>query len=86
MMAWLENHERAARGETVTFFCECRRRRYRARLQLTGPQYEAVRVDAARFVIAHGHEFPEAGDLVEHEDVRELGERMNRRRTEFDEP
>ena len=96
MAAWPENQERAARGETLVFFCECGRRRCPAQVRLTGPEYEAVRSDAARFVIAHGHEFPEAEDVVEqhagyvvvqkHEDVRGLVERMDLRRGGFDDP
>jgi hypothetical protein len=65
MMAWPENQERAALGEPFVLFCECGRRRCPARLELTAPEYEAVRADPSRFVIAHGHEFPEAEDVIE---------------------
>ena len=91
MIEWPENQERAARGEKLVFFCECGRRGCKARVRLTGPQYEAVRADATRFVIAPGHEFLEAEDVVEehagyvvvrkHEDVRALVERMDLRRS-----
>jgi hypothetical protein len=90
MMEWTENQERVARGEQVVLFCECGRRGCRDRLRLTGAQYEAVRADARRFVIAPGHEFLAAEDVAEqhegyvvvqkHEDVRALVERMDLRR------
>ena len=90
MMQWPENQERAARGEKLVVFCECGRRGCNAQVRLTGPQYEAVRADARRFVIAPGHELLAAEDVVEdrpgygvvqkHEDVRALVERMDLRR------
>jgi hypothetical protein len=92
MMEWTENRERAARGEQLVFFCECGRRGCKARVRLTGAQYEGVRADARRFVIAPGHEFREAEDVVEehdgyvvvqkHEDVRALVERLDLRRSD----
>jgi hypothetical protein len=96
MMAWPENQERAALGERLVLFCECGRRRCPARLQLTAAEYEAVRADASRFVVAQGHEFAEAEDVVEehegyvvvrkHDDVRALVERMDFRRSDADDP
>jgi hypothetical protein len=95
MFAWAESQERVAQGETLTFFCECGRRRCRQHIGLSGPEYEAVRSDSRRFLIARGHEFPEAEDVVEehdgyvvvqkHEDVRDLVERMNLRSARDDE-
>src|SRR3954451_7656656 len=92
MMEWTENRERAAGGEQLVFFCECGRRGCKAQVRLTGAQYEGVRADARRFVIAFGHEFREAEDVVEehegyvvvqkHEDVRALVERMDLRRSD----
>jgi hypothetical protein len=96
MVGWPENEERAARGEPLVLLCECGRRRCPARVQLTGSEYEAVRADPSRFVLAHGHEFPEAEDVVEehdgyvvvrkHEEVRALVERMDLRRADSDDP
>jgi hypothetical protein len=96
MMAWPENQERVALGESVVLLCECGRRRCPARVALTGPEYEAVRADPSRFIVAHGHEFPEAEDVVEehesyvvvhkHDDVRALVERMDLRRADADDP
>ena len=96
MMAWPENQERAALAEPVVLLCECGRRRCPARVELTGPEYEAVRADPARFIVAHGHEFPEAEDVVEehegyvvvrkHDEVRALVERMDLRRADADDP
>jgi hypothetical protein len=92
MMEWPENQEAAARGEKLVFLCECGRRGCKAQVGLTGPQYEAVRADATRFVIAPGHEFLAAEDVLEeregyvvvqkHEDVRALVERMDLRRSD----
>src|SRR3954453_22596655 len=89
MLSWPEMQERAARGETLVCFCECGRRRCRKRIRLTAEQYEAVRTDATRFVIAHGHELPDVEDVVEehegyvvvqkHEEVRALVERLDLR-------
>jgi hypothetical protein len=90
VMAWPENQERAALGETLMAFCECGNRRCREHVHLTGLQYEAVRADPRRFIVMPGHDFPEAEDVVEvhesyvvvekHEDVAELVERMDVRR------
>ena len=87
MFAWEESQERVAKDESPTFLCECGDRRCRQRVLVAGPEYESVRSDTARFLIAPGHDFPEAEDVVEehagyvviqkHEDVRDLVERMN---------
>ena len=89
MMAWPENEARAALGETVTFLCECADRRCRKLVQLTAAQYEAVRTDPRRFLVARGHEITEAEEVVEeqdgyvvvrkHEDVADLVRRLNLR-------
>ncbi len=96
MFAWEESQERVAQGESLTFFCECGDRRCRQRVLVPGPEYESVRSDTARFLIAPGHDFPEAEDVVEehagyvviqkHEDVRDLVERMNLRTAREDDP
>jgi hypothetical protein len=96
MMAWPENQERVALGEPLVFFCECGRRRCPARVELMGAAYEAVRADPALFVIAPGHEFADAEDVVEerdgyvvvrkHDDVRAIVERMDLRRSDADDP
>jgi hypothetical protein len=89
MMAWPENEERARRGETLTFLCECADSRCRKPVRLTAAQYEAVRGDPRRFLVAQGHEITEAEDVVEqhdgymvvrkHEDVGDLVRRLNLR-------
>jgi hypothetical protein len=96
MFAWEESQERVAQGESLTFFCECGDRRCRQRVLVPGPEYVSVRSDTARFLIAPGHHFPEAEDVVEehagyvvvqkHEDVRDLVERMNLRTAGDDDP
>src|SRR4051794_7319092 len=90
MYLWEENQVLVAQGKRLWFLCECGDRTCRKRLQLTGSQYEAVRADASQFVVAPGHELPEAEDVIEvhadhlvvrkHEDVRDLVERMDLRR------
>jgi len=89
MIAWHEHQDAARRGERLTFFCECGDRRCGEHLRLTAEEYEAVRANAMRFVIAPGHELPDVEDVVErhdghlvvekHEDVRDLMERMDLR-------
>jgi hypothetical protein len=81
MMAWPENEERARRGETLTFLCECADSRCRKPVRLTAAQYEAVRGDPRRFLVAQGHEITEAEDRVvrKHEDVGDLVRRLNLR-------
>jgi hypothetical protein len=54
-----EEHER------VGFRCECARLGCNSVIELTLPQYEEVRADARRFVIAVGHELPGAEQVVE---------------------
>ena len=90
MLEWEENREAAIHGERLTFLCECGRRSCHDRVRLTADEYEAVRADASRFIVAHGHELPEAEAVVErhdqyfvvekHQDVRDMVERMDLRR------
>ena len=42
--------------EPVTFLCECARLRCTRLVELTFPEYEAVRADPHRFVLVPGHE------------------------------
>ena len=91
MAAWPENRERIEHGEALPFFCECGHLRCRQHLHVTGREYEAIRSDARWFLVAPGHEMPEAEDIIgqhdsylvvqKHEDVRDLVERMNLRRS-----
>jgi hypothetical protein len=95
MMAW-EERQGAGRGERLTFFCECGRRRCRQHVHLTTDEYEAVRVESRRFIVAPGHELPDAEDVVErhdryfvvekHEDVWPLVRRMDLRTDTGDRP
>jgi len=87
MNEWPENRERARRGKPLVFFCECGRRSCRAHVRLSGSQYEKVRADARLFVVAPGHEIPEAENVVEtnhgykvvlkHEDLWDVVFRLN---------
>lgn len=67
-----EVNEGIARGRwpgeesaVVGFRCECARLGCNQVIQLTLPQYEAVRANSRRFVIAAGHEVPEAERVIE---------------------
>ena len=59
--------ERRATERTVTssFYCECSRTSCRDRLNLSLDEYEAVRGDSRRFLIAPGHEYTEVERVVE---------------------
>jgi hypothetical protein len=95
-MAWQESKQRAALGETLIALCECGTRGCRQHVYLTGPEYEAVRSDPGRFLVAPGHDFPDAEDVVEvheryvvvqkHEDVADLVERLDLRRVNEHDP
>jgi hypothetical protein len=53
----------------VRFRCECAQLDCHTIIRLTLPEYEYVRDHPRRFVVAVGHEFPEAETVVErHED------------------
>jgi hypothetical protein len=49
----------------MAFVCECARLECRDQIELSRAEYERVRAEAMDFVIAPGHEFPEAEDVVE---------------------
>jgi hypothetical protein len=59
---------RQTREGLVGFVCECGRLGCNEIIELTLPEYEAVRADARRFAIRHGHE-------LEVEQVIEMHER-----------
>jgi hypothetical protein len=52
------------REETYDFLCECSDPACRERVVLTPAQYEAVRSDSTRFVVAKGHVLPEIESVV----------------------
>jgi hypothetical protein len=55
--------------DAVRFRCECAQMDCHTILRLTLPEYEHVRQNPRRFVVAAGHEVPEAEVVVErHED------------------
>lgn len=63
--------------DAVRFRCECAQLDCHTIIRLTLPEYESVRENPRRFVVAFGHEIPEAETIVErHEDylvVEKLG-------------
>jgi hypothetical protein len=52
----------------LSFVCECGRLRCTALIELTRPEYEAVRAHPRRFAIVEGHEILEAEEIVERHD------------------
>lgn len=52
-------------GATFAFFCECSDADCTEQLNLTLPEYEAVRAHATRFVIVDGHEALEVERVVD---------------------
>jgi len=56
------------RRETVRFRCECSQMECHTIITLTLAEYEYVRDHPRRFVIAVGHENPQAEDVVERHD------------------
>lgn len=53
------------RGMPVPFRCECPQLTCADTVELTAIEYERVRADPRRFVVAHGHEVPGAEVVVE---------------------
>jgi hypothetical protein len=62
------NREFDAEDGTMTVICECGDAGCVERIELRVSAYERVRSDSLLFVIARGHEFPEAESVVEHAD------------------
>ncbi len=60
----------AGQGDSglLSFVCECGRLHCNKLLQLTRPEYEAVRENSRRFAIVDGHEILEAEAIVERHD------------------
>jgi hypothetical protein len=54
--------------DAVRFRCECAHLDCHTIIRLTLPEYEHVRENPRRFVIAFGHEVPEAETVVERRD------------------
>ena len=72
------NRELDAADGTMTVICECGDADCTERLVLRVSAYERVRSDSLLFVIAKGHEFPDAEQVVEQAEgydvVRKLAE------------
>ena len=51
--------------EAVVFLCECARLRCSDMVELTLPEYEAVRADPHRFLLVPGHELPDVEVVVD---------------------
>ena len=49
----------------LTFVCECGRLGCNKLIELTRPEYEAIRANPRRFAIIDGHEILEVEDVVE---------------------
>lgn len=64
---WTLEADRADPGSLVAlhdYFCECSDESCRQRVRLTEPEYEMVRSEAVRFVVAPMHENPEIDRVV----------------------
>ena len=59
---WEERHTSRAQE---SYLCECASRPCRERIPLTREQYESVRSDVRRFVVAPGHVIPDLETVVE---------------------
>ena len=55
-------------AETYEFLCECSDPGCTQRIELTREDYERVRANATRFVLARGHAAPQIEQVVERED------------------
>jgi hypothetical protein len=62
------NRELEADDGTMTVICECGDADCAERLEVRVSAYERVRSDSLLFLIATGHEFPEAEQVVEQAD------------------
>jgi hypothetical protein len=51
-------------GGLQTFFCECGRLGCNKLIELTRPEYEAVRANPRTFAVLEGHEIPDVEDVV----------------------
>ncbi len=55
-------------GSLPLFVCECGRRACRAMIRVPAAEYRNVRADRRRFIVASGHESPDAERVVERHD------------------
>ena len=62
-------------GDPVAFRCECARLRCNLLVELTVSEYEQVRSDPRRFVLAEGHELPAHERVVERHATYEVVEK-----------
>jgi hypothetical protein len=62
-------------GQIYEFLCECSNPGCTERIELTSEEYESVRADATRFVLARGHAAPQIEQVVEREDKHDLVEK-----------
>lgn len=54
------------KDSTYDFLCECSDPECAERVVLTASEYEFVRADSTRFVVAKGHAMPEIESIVDH--------------------
>jgi hypothetical protein len=67
----------------LTFVCECGRLGCNKLIQLTRPEYEAIRAHSRRFAIIDGHEIPEVEDVVERAESHIVVEKRGRPEAEI---
>lgn len=62
MEEWSERHE----GEgPELYFCECADRECQVKVRLDKPEYESIRANSRRFLVAAGHEIPDIETVLE---------------------
>ncbi len=54
----------AHRPEVIPFVCECGMASCAATVDLTAPEYEAVRANSRRFAVVGGHELPDVERVI----------------------
>ena len=62
------NEELAGESATMTVICECGDADCAERIEVPVSEYERARSDSCLFVIAKGHDFPEAEGIVDEAD------------------
>ena len=64
--------ERVGPGEPFRIVCECALEECTAEIRIAPPEYESVRSDPTRFILAHGHADPAVERVVSRTDGYEI--------------
>ena len=71
------NRDLEAETRTMTVICECADGDCTERLEISVPEYEAVRADSRRYIISPGHGVPEFESIVEDGDGYQVVEKVD---------